>query len=130
VRRLYSTFASGFPGAGLLIMRLVAGLVLVARGFEGLEGDIAMRPAVALCAGIALGLSLIAGLWTPATGVLIAILEIGMFLSRVGDAWAHLFLTTLGICLSLLGPGAWSVDARLFGWRRIDIDLRDRQDRT
>ena len=23
--------------------------------------------------------------------------------------------------LVLLGPGAWSVDARLFGWKRIDI---------
>jgi hypothetical protein len=23
--------------------------------------------------------------------------------------------------LALLGPGAWSIDARLFGWRRIDV---------
>src|SRR5262245_50863295 len=106
-------------------MRLVAGIVLVVRGFEGLEGDLAIGPTAALAAGIVLGLSIIAGLWTPVTGVLIAILEVGFFVSHAGDLWMHLFLTTLGICLSLLGPGAWSVDARLFGWRRIDIEFRD-----
>ena len=28
-------------------------------------------------------------------------------------------LGTLGVALALLGPGGWSVDARLFGWKRI-----------
>jgi hypothetical protein len=32
---------------------------------------------------------------------------------------------TIGAGLALLGPGAWSVDARLFGWKRIDV--RDRK---
>ena len=109
-------------------MRLVAGIVLVVRGFQGLEADVASGSAAVLCAGIALGLAIIAGLWTPVTGVLIAVFEIGFFLASVGDPWVHLFMATLGLCLSLLGPGAWSVDARLFGWRRIDI--RDRKKRT
>ena len=41
-----------------------------------------------------------------------------------GDPWIHILLLTLGISLALLGPGAWSVDARLFGWRRIEIPNR------
>jgi uncharacterized membrane protein YphA (DoxX/SURF4 family) len=44
--------------------------------------------------------------------------------SRRGDPWTNILLITLCAALVLLGPGAWSVDARLFGWKRIDI--RDR----
>jgi hypothetical protein len=106
-------------------MRLVAGSAMVVRGFLGLDGNLSIGTASALCAGIALGLLIIIGLWTPVTGGLIALLEAGCLVARVGDPWMHLFVATIAIGLSLLGPGAWSVDARLFGWRRIDIDLTD-----
>jgi putative oxidoreductase len=121
VQRLYSTFATGTPGAGLLIMRLVAGTVLLSRGIEGLRGELSFGPPSVHIIRIVLGLLAIAGLWTPVMGVLTAILEVALFFVGAGDVWIHVLLTTLGICLSLLGPGAWSVDARLFGWRRIDI---------
>jgi len=38
-----------------------------------------------------------------------------------GDPSANIFLATIGIALALLGPGEWSVDARLFGWKRIRV---------
>jgi hypothetical protein len=34
---------------------------------------------------------------------------------------SHVLLMTLTIASALVGPGAWSVDARFFGWKRIDI---------
>jgi uncharacterized membrane protein YphA (DoxX/SURF4 family) len=34
----------------------------------------------------------------------------------------HIVLATIGASLALLGPGAWSIDARLYGRRRIDLD--------
>jgi hypothetical protein len=30
----------------------------------------------------------------------------------------------VGVALALVGPGKWSVDARLFGWKRINIPNR------
>lgn len=102
-------------------MRLVAGTVLVARGIEGLLDELPFGPPLVHFARIGLGLLASAGLWTPVIGILVAILEIGLLVRRVGDPWLHVLLATLAASLSLLGPGAWSVDAHLFGRRRIDI---------
>ena len=110
-------------------MRLVATIVLITRGVEELHGGLPPEFAAALLAGIGLGLLMLAGLWTPVAGVLVAVLEVGSVVRGFGDPWIHLLLATLGISLALLGPGAWSVDSRLFGWRRVDIDQRDRQGR-
>jgi putative oxidoreductase len=37
------------------------------------------------------------------------------------DPSIYILLSSMGAALALLGPGAWSVDARLFGWKRINI---------
>jgi uncharacterized membrane protein YphA (DoxX/SURF4 family) len=74
---------------------------------------------------IAVGILLLAGLWTPIAGVLLAIIEIWSAFTHPHDPWSYTLLGTLGAALAMLGPGSWSVDARLFGWKRIDI--RDRK---
>jgi putative oxidoreductase len=72
-----------------------------------------------------LGILLLVGLWTPVAGTLVAVVELWSAFSHPHDPWTYIFLGTFGAALALIGPGAWSVDARLFGWRRIDI--RDRK---
>jgi len=74
---------------------------------------------------IAVGILLLAGLWTPIAGILLAIIEIWSAFTHPHDPWSYILLGTFGVALAMLGPGAWSVDARLFGWKRID--LRDRK---
>jgi len=108
-------------------MRLVAGGVMIVRATAGLSGVITLAPAPILVVQIGLGLLLIAGLWTPVAGTLVVILQVTYLFFDTGDPWIHILLAALGAGLALLGPGAWSVDARLFGWKRIDI--RDRHDR-
>jgi uncharacterized membrane protein YphA (DoxX/SURF4 family) len=71
------------------------------------------------------GLFLLLGSWTPVAGMTVAIIELFITLANNGDPWTSLFLAGLGISLSLLGPGAWSVDARRFGLKRIEIRRSD-----
>ena len=125
MRRLFSTFARGGPGAGLLVMRLVAGIALIDAAILKLQFGHAIGLAVilTLLAAIA-GILLLAGLWTPIMGVLVVLIELWNAYSQPGDPWTPILLGTLGGALALLGPGAWSVDARLFGWKRIPIGDR------
>ena len=120
MQRLFSTFANGWPGVGLLIQRVVAATFLVRYGVLELAGmpySASMIPQiVAICAGI----FLFVGLWTPIMGALIAVVEIWVAMTHVGDLWIPIALATLGGTAAMIGPGAWSIDARLFGRKHIE----------
>jgi hypothetical protein len=125
LRRLFWTFAPGVPGAALLILRIVAAAALVSMGLGGLSTHPAPGSATFFILQIGAGLFLLVGLWTPLAGLVVLIIEGWHVLSPAQEPWTHILLATLGGAFALLGPGAWSVDARLFGWKRIDI--RDRR---
>jgi hypothetical protein len=124
LRRLYSTFAGGWPGTGLLLMRLVIGCALVVRDGWRLGSDTSLGVSALSVLLLAAAVLLIAGLWTPVVGTLIALIEIWKIIALPGDKWVWLLLGTAGAALAMLGPGLWSIDARLFGWKRIEAPTR------
>ncbi len=62
---------------------------------------------------------LLVGLWTPVAGTIVAVRELSMVFSTSGDRSMPLLLAVLGATLAMIGPGAWSIDARLFGRKQI-----------
>ena len=83
-----------------------------------------LEPAIRELIAAGAGILLLVGLWTPMTGVLVVLVELWVAISRPGDLCTPLLLGALGAGLAMLGPGAWSVDARLFGRKRIEIGNR------
>jgi putative oxidoreductase len=119
LQRLFSTFANGWPGFGLLIQRLVLGIALLCHGIAVLHGIPAVEQAVPVLTGSVLGLFILAGLWTPAAGALVAVVQAWIALTGSGDEFTAIILAALGGTLAMIGPGAWSIDARLFGRKYI-----------
>jgi len=64
------------------------------------------------------------GLWTPVAGAVTAVLELFLVFSRGDNSWPSLLAAAIATGLALLGPGSWSVDAHVYGRRRISV--RDR----
>ena len=125
MQRLYSTFARGWPGMGLLLLRLGTGIPLIYFAIGGLLGAESREPASLVLDGLGAvaGFLLIIGLWTPVVGTVVAVTQLWVLFSRLFSKhpypFLHFFLPLLGAALAMLGPGAWSIDARVFGRKRL-----------
>jgi uncharacterized membrane protein YphA (DoxX/SURF4 family) len=85
--------------------------------------------------GAVIGLALLAGLLTPIAALVTGLGALGLGFSFVSTPAPNLFDSKVASVLTLivaiaivfLGPGAFSVDARLFGRREIIIPRRPEQ---
>ena len=131
LQRLYSTVPGGRPGIGLLLLRAAVGLATCAEGISYLSGPpvpTSGRWLLGLLL-IASGAALVAGFLTPIAGLLVALSFLGIAFSLFPEpSWGShdAMLVAFGMiiaaaALTLLGPGAFSFDGRLFGRREIVI---------
>jgi uncharacterized membrane protein YphA (DoxX/SURF4 family) len=121
VQRLFSTFPCGWPGVGLVLLRVALAIPLMR---AGLLAAASPAPAlVSLLLAVAAALLLV-GLWTPLAAALIAAVQLGLAWSSPADPWPLVQTAGLAAALAMLGPGGCSIDARLFGRRQIQIPER------
>jgi putative oxidoreductase len=125
LQRLFSTFASGWPGVGLLLLRLLTGAVFIYFGIASMLAAPPLRIVVLEIFGVGAGILFVVGLWTPAVGALAVIVKLWIACSRLyshsGNPWFPVVHAVLGAVLAMVGPGAWSIDARLFGRKHINF---------
>ncbi len=128
MQRLFSTFASGWPGVGLLLLRVLTAAALLYFGIANLLEAPPLTTAVLQIMGVVAGILLLIGLWTPVAGTLAAIAKVWIafsgYFSHYRDPWIPIIQAVLGAALAMIGPGAWSIDARLFGRKHIDFQER------
>jgi len=130
LRRLFSAFPRGWPGIALLLLRAAIGVTLGVQGgcYLG-ESDATLATWFAGLAAVASGALLLIGLLTPIAGAVVALGGAGAGLSLLPPCTASqfdsklsiVFAVTMLLAIIVLGPGAYSIDARLFGRREIII---------
>ena len=138
MQRSFSTFAPGWPGVGLLVLRTALGIPLLVEGIALLAdwrnttswliivAPISVAVGITLQVGYSVGLGAVAGA-AAVIAVHFSALHgerLNLFSSRI----ACFLAMSIAIALVFLGPGAFSIDARRFGRREIVIPPRSTPD--
>jgi hypothetical protein len=136
---LFSTFPGGWPGAGLLLLRAAVGVTTIIQGglYLAEPGTLTFGTGTVGLVATVSGALLLSGFLTPVAGVLVGLGTLGITLGWLPAAIRNLFDTALpavfaaimSAAIALLGPGAFSIDARLFGRREIIIPPVSRSSR-
>ena len=131
MQRPFCSFPGGWLGIGLGVLRLVAGIDATLRGVRllALAGGHGTSPWLLAWAEIFLGSGIAVGILTPVFNTLAALFFLCSAIPCVSsqafefsiDAFAVIPLVSIPIALVFTGPGAYSLDARLFGPREIVI---------
>jgi uncharacterized membrane protein YphA (DoxX/SURF4 family) len=119
------------------LLRSAIGLVALIEGAFYLSSNAGSSPVLWLGAllGLGAGAALLVGLLTPAAGVIVGLGALGVGFSVLPQPTPNLFDARLSAILAaimaaaivFLGPGAYSLDARMFGRREIIIPQAPRR---
>lgn len=123
------TFPRGLPGSGLLLLRVILGALAAIQAALLLTGPTPLTLVATVMAALLLlsGVLLILGLLTRSAAVVTGIIVGLSFVwpqftcSLFSAAQSAVLAETISVALVLLGPGAISIDSRLFGWHEVII---------
>jgi hypothetical protein len=123
VQKLFSAFPGGWPGLGLLLLRALVGVTLIAQivAYVG-STKLTVLGGVVTALVLIIASCLLAGFMTPIAAIVIGLGAVALALSSLLDTNQTLLnVIVLTAAIALLGPGAFSIDARMFGRREILI---------
>jgi putative oxidoreductase len=130
LQRLFSTFPTGYAGVTLVLLRLFVGAQACFCGGSCLARYDFSPPSATLaaCLSLGAGLMMLVGFCTPIAGWLVAAMALAATLSwpplqalATSSKLAGVEFVALACVLAALGPGAYSLDAHLFGRREVSI---------
>jgi uncharacterized membrane protein YphA (DoxX/SURF4 family) len=124
---LFSTFPGSYPGFGLLILRITLGITSLFQGVTVLSADNStLLVRIAGLFAIIGGALLLIGFLTLISGAIVFsnhlfLLILAVKASQNVSFISEIYVIALAAAIVLLGPGAFSLDAHLFGRREIII---------
>ena len=117
-------FPNGWPGGGLLLLRLTGSLFVLHAGVVYWLSKAQNGAGLLTSLSAVLGLLVLLGLWTPIAGVLLASTEAVLLIRQAEDPRVLACLIAINLAVAMLGPGVLSVDAARFGRQRLDLPDR------
>ncbi len=128
LQRLFSTFPAGLPGLGLLLLRSTLGVTVLVQGaiFLTERSEAPFRIYFVGIAAALCGVLMLVGFLTPLVGALLfagGLINTALLFAGFFEIFASelIYEVVLSAAVILLGPGAFSLDARFFGRREIII---------
>ena len=128
---MFSTYPDGTPGAGLLLLRAAGGAVFVIQSAAYLadKRELGLLVLIVIPLISVVGLLLLVGFLTRFAALVAAMMGAGCVFSwqpestvgPLGVPMTAALAVIIMIAVSCLGPGAFSIDGRLFGRREIII---------
>jgi hypothetical protein len=117
VQKLFSMFPAGAPGIALLLLRLsVAAMLFIDPSGRVLWPAALWLSVVSLVAAIAVA----AGFLTPILALICGALKVYALIGTAhGIAPLIVLALLLSLAVAMLGPGAYSLDAKMFGRRVV-----------
>jgi len=123
MQRLFPMFPQGGPGVALLLLRIsvAAFLIIVAVNYNGPYYRLIL-PTILL-----ISVSLLIGFVTPFFCAMAVVLVIGkLIINPQTSSVVCVIAIANAVALALLGPGAYSLDSKLFGRRVTTFRPRHR----
>ena len=128
---MFSTFPDGWPGTGLILLRLVCGALLTAQAVAYVSDwpNLRLAGCALVLVSLASGILLLLGCLTRVAAVVAAVvcasdafswlpaLRFNILTPRL----PCLLLAAIAVAVICLGPGAFSLDALIFGRREVVI---------